>query len=316
MSFNPATFTIDVRRLAILRELDRRGTVANTAQALYLTPSAVSQQLASLSRELQVPLLERQGRGVRLTAQARIVLRHADLISAQLEHARTDLAHFDAGRHGSVTIGSLSSVISGLLPDALMRLRKQRPEIDIAVVEADPPDVFTALDTAAIDIAIAVDFGPTPPHNDPRYARTELLVDLLDIALPADHPLAGPGPVSVRDLAHEKWILGGPATCCGAVTRSVCAAGGFTPDVRHATNDWQAVAALVGAGAGVALIPRLAQPLHSANVSIKQPSGTPPSRNIFAAVRAGAEHNTVYTAVIDELRAAAERHRDRLAVRT
>jgi len=88
-------FTIDLRRLRVLRELDQRGTVAATAAALHLTPSAVSQQLAALAREMGVPLLERRGRGVRLTGQARLLLEHAGAVQAQLERARADLAAWD-----------------------------------------------------------------------------------------------------------------------------------------------------------------------------------------------------------------------------
>src|SRR5882757_2799471 len=115
------TFTIDLRRLGVLRELDRRGSLAGAARALHLTPSAVSQQLASLSREVGVLLIERQGRGVRLTGQARVLLEHADLIAAQLEKARADLSAWEGGRRGAVTVGAFSSAITGLMPSALRR---------------------------------------------------------------------------------------------------------------------------------------------------------------------------------------------------
>lgn len=220
---------IDLRRLGALRELGRRGSLARTAEALHLTPSAVSQQLAALSRELGVPLIEREGRGVRLTGQAQVVLQHADLIAAQMERARADLAAWNHGRHGSVTIGAFSSAISGLLPAVLRALAETRPDIDIAVVEAEPPDLFTRLDAGQIDVAVAVDFAEAPPYTDRRYTRTGLLTDILDLALPADHRYAHLDRVPLRDLAADPWIVGDARSCCGAVTRSVCAAGGFTP---------------------------------------------------------------------------------------
>ncbi|MEU9286289.1 LysR family transcriptional regulator [Streptomyces sp. NPDC048275] len=301
------TFSIDLRRLGALRELDRRGSLAKTAEAMHLTPSAVSQQLAALSRELGVPLVERQGRGVRLTGQARVVLQHADVIAAQLERARADLAAWGLGERGAVTIGAFSSAISGLLPAALVELAEQRPDIGIAVVEAEPPDLFTRLDAGEIDVAVAVDFAAAPPFTDRRYARTDLLVDVLDIALPAGHRLAALDRIPLRELAADPWIVGDARSCCGAVTRSVCAAGGFTPEIRHAVNDWQSLAALVEAGAGVALVPRLLQPLHRPGLVLRAPEGPPPTRHVFAAVRAGAENDPVLTAVRERLTAAGRR---------
>ncbi|MEU9732118.1 LysR family transcriptional regulator [Streptomyces sp. NPDC048002] len=296
------TFTVDLRRLAVLRELRRRGSLASTAEALHLTPSAVSQQLAALARDVGVPLTEREGRGVRLTGQARILLAHADLIAAQLERARADLAAYGEGGRGQVTIGCFSSGILGLLPGALASLAERLPRLRVDVVEAEPPDVFTALDAGRVDVAVAVDFAATPPHTDRRYHRVDLLTDVLDLAVPADHPLADRRDVALKELAGEPWIVGDARSCCGAVTRSVCAAAGFTPDIRHAVNDWAALTALVAAGRGVALVPRLVQRPHPhphphAGPVLLPVRGEPPSRNVFAAVRAGAERDPVLAAV-------------------
>ncbi|MFJ8533284.1 LysR family transcriptional regulator [Streptomyces sp. NPDC093591] len=301
------SFTIDLRRLTVLRELQRRGSLARTAEALHLTPSAVSQQIAALAREAGVPLTERKGRGVRLTGQARVLLAHADLIAAQLERARADLAAYGAGGRGSVTIGCFSSAILGLLPGALTALRERLPQVRVDVVEAEPPDLFTALDGGEVDVAVAVDFAATPPYADRRYHRVDLCTDVLDIAVPSGHRLADRDRVALRELAAEHWIVGDARSCCGAVARSVCAAAGFTPDIRHAVNDWGALAALVEAGQGVALIPRLVQPLYGhRRIALLTTEGTPPSRNVFAAVRTGAEGDPVLAAVRDQLSASAK----------
>lgn len=300
------TFTVDLRRLNVLRELQRRGSLARTAAALHLTPSAVSQQLATLAREAGVPLTERDGRGVRLTGQARVLLAHADLIAAQLERARADLAAYGEGGRGSVTVGCFSSGILGLLPAALRALGERLPHVRVDVVEAEPPDLFTALDGGQVDVAVAVDFAAAPPHTDRRYSRVDLFTDVLDVALPTGHRLAGRERVALRELATEAWIVGDARSCCGAVARSVCAATGFTPDVRHAVNDWGALAALVEAGQGVALVPRLVRPLYAhRDLAVRPAEGEPPSRNVFVAVRAGAEGDPVLAAVREELRTAA-----------
>ncbi|MBD0844102.1 MULTISPECIES: LysR family transcriptional regulator [unclassified Streptomyces] len=299
-------FTVDLRRLTVLRELQRRGSLAHTARALHLTPSAVSQQIAALAREVGVPLTEREGRGVRLTGQARVLLAHADLIAAQLERARADLAGYGEGGRGSVTIGCFSSAILGLLPGALAVLAGRLPRVRVDVVEAEPPDLFTALDGGRVDVAVAVDFAAAPPYTDARYHRTDLCTDVLDVMVPEGHRLAGRDRVGLRDLAAESWIVGDPRSCCGAVARSVCAAAGFTPDIRHAVTDWGALAALVEAGQGVALVPRLVRPLYAhRRVALLTTHGTPPSRNVFTAVRTGSEGDPVLTAVREALREAA-----------
>ncbi|MFI6434861.1 LysR substrate-binding domain-containing protein [Streptomyces sp. NPDC050759] len=292
--------------MAVLRELQRRGSLARTAEALHLTPSAVSQQLATLAREVGVPLTEKDGRGVRLTGQARVLLAHADLVAAQLERARADLAAYGEGGRGAVTIGCLSSGILGLLPDVLRGLDERLPRVRVDVVESTPPDLFTALDGGQIDVAVAVDFALTPPDTDARYSRVDLLTDVMDIAVPAGHRLADGGRIRLRELAADPWILGDARSCVGAVARALCAAAGFTPDIRHAVDDWAAVAALVEAGQGVALIPRLVRPVYShRRLSLLTTEGEAPSRHVFAAVRTGAEGDPVVATVLDQLRLSA-----------
>jgi len=105
-------FTIDPRRLRVLREVGLRGTVTSAASGLHLTPSAVSQQIAALSRDLGVPLLEKTGRGVRLTGQAQVILTHATVVQAQFERARADLAAFADGRTGQVSVAGFATGIA------------------------------------------------------------------------------------------------------------------------------------------------------------------------------------------------------------
>jgi DNA-binding transcriptional LysR family regulator len=291
-------FTIDLRRLRVLRELDQRGTVAATASALHLTPSAVSQQLAGLAREVGAPLLERRGRGVRLTGQARVLLSHASVVAEQLERARADLAAWNAGTIGEVRVAAMSTAISALVAPATVRLHAERPGLEVRVVECEPPEVFTRLDVGDIDIALAVDYRDAPTRRDPRYHRVDLLVDRLDAVLPAGHPLADPAGVRLESLAAEPWVDSAPADPCALITAALCAAAGFSPDVRHHCTDWDALAALVAARLGVALVPRLAQPLRPAGLVVCPVIGAPAARLIFAVVRAGAQADPTTAAVL------------------
>jgi DNA-binding transcriptional LysR family regulator len=296
-------FTIDPRRLRVLREVGLRGTVTSAASGLHLTPSAVSQQIAALSRELGVPLLEKTGRGVRLTGQAQLVLTHASVVQAQFELARADLAAFADGRIGTVSLAGFATSISGLIAPAIRELRSSRPSISLTAVEMEPPDIFTALDRGDVDIAVAVDYRKVPPRSDPHYFRVDLLPDLFDVALPLGHPMANREGIDLLDLASEVFVAASPGSSCSEVTLAACAAAGFSPDVRHYSSDWNAVAALVGAGLGVGLVPRLAQPLHAVGVVVRPVVGPRAARNIFAAVRAGAQTDPVIRAALDVLRA-------------
>ena len=174
----------------------------------------------------------------------------------------------------------------------------------MADVEAEPPELFTRLDAGEVDVAVAVDFAAAPPRTDSRYRRTPVLVDVLDLALAASHSAAVAEQVRLVVLAEEAWAVGRAASCCGAVTRWVCAAAGFSPEIRHSVDDWAAVAALVAAGAGVALIPRLAQH-HRPGLVLRPVAGAPLARHVFAAVRAGSQADPVLNSLLTQLQAAA-----------
>lgn len=315
MSLLSRDFTIDLRRLRVLRELEQRGTVAATAAALHLTPSAVSQQLAGLSREIGVPLLEKHGRNVRLTGQARVLLSHAVVVHEQLERARADLAAWDEGAIGEVRVGALSTGLTSLVAPAFARLAAERPGIALKIEQSEPPAVFSALDLGDLDVVVASDYPDGPTRHDPRYHRVDLLTDPLDVVLPVGHRLARESGVRLGTLAAEPWVgsdLGDP---CSQILQAVCAAAGFSPDIAHRSAEWGAVGSLVAAGCGVALVPRLAQPLPY-DVVVCPVVGTPAARQIFAAVRAGAQTDPVVAAVLDTLVAVAgERHAGRRAPR-
>jgi DNA-binding transcriptional LysR family regulator len=306
MSTHSRDFTIDPRRLRVLREVGLRGTVTAAAAGLHLTPSAVSQQIAALSRELGVPLLEKTGRGVRLTGQARVVLAHASVVQAQFERARADLAAFADGTIGTVAVAGFATAISGLVAPAMQTLAATRPGITITAVEMEPPDLFTGLDRGDLDVAIAVDHRRVPPRSDPHYHRVELLADRFDIALPAAHRFAERTAIDLGELADDVFVSAAPGSSCSEVTLAACAAAGFSPDVRHYSADWHAVAALVVVGCGVALVPRLAQPLTQAGLVLRPLAGQGAARNIFAAVRAGAQDDPVLAAILAVLGEAAD----------
>ncbi|MGL5857417.1 MAG: LysR family transcriptional regulator [Angustibacter sp.] len=298
-------FTIDVRRLRVLRVLDQHGTVAAAAGALHLTPSAVSQQIAGLARQTGVQLLERRGRGVRLTDRARLLLEHATVIERQLQQARADLARWSAGETGQVRVAALGTGITAIVAPAAGSLRASHPRLAMTVTESEPPELFTALDLGEVDVAVAVHDRPAPPVTDPRHHRVDLLVDPLDAVLPAGHPLTDPDGVRLVALADQPWVAGYPGGPCAQLTDAVCTSAGFAADVRHHVDDWVALGALVAAGLGVALVPRLVQPLPVTGIEVVPVVGSPAARHFYAAARAGSQTDPTIALVLDRLQQAA-----------
>jgi len=173
-------------------------TIGATAHASHLTPSAISQQIAGLSRDLGAPLLAPRGRGVRLTPQAELLLEHAALVDAQLERARADLSAMEQGLVGRVAIGAFATAISGLVAPAVLQLRDQRPRLSLWIEEIDAPECFTRLDRGDLDLVVTVDFESGPHRDDVRYDRCELLDDPLLVALYEHHALARRASIDLR----------------------------------------------------------------------------------------------------------------------
>jgi DNA-binding transcriptional LysR family regulator len=302
-------FMDDLRRLRVLREFRERGSVAATAEALHLTPSAVSQQVARIARDVGFDVIQPLGRRVVLTPRGQALLAHADTVFAAIERARHELDSWDESVRGTITIGAFSTAITGILPLLLDRARDDIPHVRIMLCEAEPPAVFDGLDAGRYDVALAVNFTGSPAAGDPRYHRFDLGPDELDLALPKNHPKCAAKTLTLKDLEDDFWITGNAEGCCGAITTTACAAAGFTPNVAHQTNDWQALAQLVAHGHGVALIPRLAQRDLPAAVTIRAISEPRPQRHIYAAVSEGAQHSPLIITILRLLRACNDKQR-------
>jgi DNA-binding transcriptional LysR family regulator len=296
---------VDLRRLRALRALADRGTLAAAADTLHLTPSAVSQQLAALEREIGHALLEPAGRTVRLTPAAVVLLEHADAMFAQLERLEGDLAAHAAGAAGEVRVAGFATALAGLVAPAAAELRAVAPGVRLRVSELESLDGFRALGAREVDVVIAMECAGAPRAGDGRFHREALLEDLLDVAVGDEHPLAGEDEIVLAELAGERWIAPPAGWSCEEVLVAGCRAAGFSPQMAHRAGYWQAVLALVGAGLGVALIPRLAQGATPPGVTLLPLAGAAPRRHVFACCRAGAETARPVRAVLDALARAA-----------
>jgi DNA-binding transcriptional LysR family regulator len=296
---------VELRRLRALRELADRGTIAAAADALHLTPSAVSQQLAALEHEVGQSLLRPDGRTVRLTPAAEAMLAHADVLFSELERMDATLAALAAGERGRVRVGSFSTGIRGLLVPAVAVLHERMPAVELVIEDLESPEVFHRLARSELDLAISMECDTAPRHDDERFTRIELMRDRLDLALPRGHPLVSEAEIPLASLAQEPWVAPSRGWSCDDVIRVACAAVGFSPRIAHRSPDWTTVMTMVGAGLGIACVPRLAQTEPPAGVTIRPIAGDPPCRHLFIACRRGAEDHPALRGVVDALRAVA-----------
>ncbi|MFD5103653.1 LysR family transcriptional regulator [Streptomyces albidochromogenes] len=297
---------IDPRRLRILRAVADHRTVTAAAAALYLTPSAVSQQLAALEQETGHTLLTRSGRGVRLTAAGDILLAHANAVLAQLERAEAELEAYAGGAAGEVRVVAFATGIAEVLAPAISRLADGHPEIRVRVRDAEGDESLPLVLDGEADVALAVEYRGAPREDDRRLARVPLYAEPFDAVLHASHPL-GQGPsVSLAELADSDWIGPYPGNPCHDVMLLACELAGFQPRLVHSSDDFRAVVALAGAGAGVALVPRSAlRGMELKDTVVRPVSGPAATRRVFAAVRRGAEHHPLIRPVLDALAASA-----------
>ncbi|WP_246178978.1 LysR family transcriptional regulator [Actinomadura decatromicini] len=297
---------IDLRRLHMLRLVDQYGTVTSAAEAMHLTPSAVSHHLRELARELRVPLLEPQGRKVRLTPAAQMLIVHADGLLAKWEEALADLESHRAGVTGPLRMCGFTTAVGGLIAPAAGALHRADPDLVIEVRECDTDVAMGLLAAGETDIAVIEPTPDAPPPGDPRFDREPLLEEALDLIVPAGHPLARRTGVRLEDAAGEAWISVQPEACAHhQQVMTYCAAAGFTPRIAHNATTWSVIWALVANGLGVSLVPRLAAgPSDQPVVRVPLSGDGVPKRRVLTCVRRGSRANPLIARGLVALRAA------------
>ena len=298
------------QRLHVLRLLAAHGTVTEVARILNYTPSAVSHQLQTLARDLQVTLLVQDGRRVRLTPAARTLLEHVDGLFAQWEAIRAEVSRSSHETGGSLRICGFSTAAAALLPFVAQQVVEAHPRVTPRIIEADPEDCFDLLLADQADLAVVVATQSLPPNTDPRFDQQPLLDDPLDLLVPEHHRLADRPSVLLRQAAGEPWLLDRPGRPHHQLVLAACAAAGFTPTPAHVAAEWDTGAALVAAGFGVALVPRLAR-LPAGYPIVRVPlRGDPrPARHIVTAVRRGSRRDPVLLTALAALDTIATRTR-------
>jgi DNA-binding transcriptional LysR family regulator len=293
---------LDLRRLRLLSELSRRGTIAEVAGLVGYTPSAISQSLAQLEREAGVTLLERDGRRVRLTPAAHALVARTDRVLAELDAAEAELAAEHLGVRGTLVIGAFPSAAAGLVVPALADLARRHPDLTCTVREHEPEDGIPLLRAGEIDLLVSESYDDVAPKPAGGLEAHALLAEPLLLALPvADRARE---PVALKRRAGAAWIGGIPGTQYAAVLEQACRSAGFSPRVVHRADDARLLQALVGAGLGIALMPALAC-TPDPRVRYVTMTPVPPRRHITALARRAAARRPALAAVLTALRSAA-----------
>ncbi|MGF0311278.1 LysR family transcriptional regulator [Rhodococcus sp. IEGM1428] len=293
---------MNVERLRILAELADRGTVAAVAEALSMTPSAVSQQLKLLAREAGVTLLEPDGRRLRLTDAGRALVLRTDDVLAALARATAEMDRYRASPQGRVRVALFPSGAALLLPGVLTRLAGS--DVDIDARDEDLPASSVPELLADYDVVLTHRDDRAPSTAGPRIEVTTLMREPIDLVLPPDHALAQHKTVDLRELTDERWISVRGGFPVDDVLLSVAAVTGVEPRVAQRINDFRVTETLVAAGHGVALMPRYAV-VHPGLVR-RQLSGVRAGRIYELATRPGARRLPAIAAVLDAFRLEAE----------
>lgn len=292
---------LDLARLKALHAVSTYGSVQGAASALHVTTSAVSQQIGKLEREVGQPLVERNGRGIRLTDAALLLADHAGRILTQVEQARSDLEASRGAVRGRITVAAFASGARGLMPGVLCELRDRYPELTVELRELEMDDSVPLVERGDIDVAMVNDWDSDPMAPINGVTKTPLADDVYDLVLPAAHRLAGRPAVNLAEMDGEPWIGWTKDSICNRWLTRTLRGLGIEPTIAHTVEDHHTQMTLVAAGLGAAMLPRIGRPIPNDDVRIVElrPS---PARHIWAISRTGATRRPAVRAVLGALR--------------
>jgi DNA-binding transcriptional LysR family regulator len=297
---------LDIRRLALLREVALRGTLAAVAQALNYSPSAVSQQLTLLEKETGLELLRKSGRRVQLTPEAEVLVAAAGEVLDILERAQAQVQESATTIRGRVRIAVFQSAALALMPTALRAMFAQYPDVRVEMVQREPEEALYETWARDFDMVIAEQYPAHAAPHHPGLDRRDLTTDAIRLALPPEHTALAPvtSLASARDLP---WVMEPRGTASRHFAEQLCRSTGFEPDVRYETADLQAQIRLVEAGNAVALLPDLVWTGRDTSCRLLDLAGAP-RRTIFTAERQSGHPHPAIRAFRETLELAAAAH--------
>ncbi|MEV6748919.1 LysR family transcriptional regulator [Streptomyces sp. NPDC051080] len=294
---------LNLERLRTLDALARHGSVSSAAEGLHVTTSAVSQQMAKLEREVGQQLLAKNGRGVRLTDAGRLLADHAARILSQVELAQSDIEAQRGEVVGEIRLSAFPTAARGLFPAALLALRRDHPELRVRTRELEPEDGIRAVIRGDIDLAVVLDWSNKRLPVPAGLAKAELLDDAPDIAMPAGHRLAGRDEVDLEEFAEDDWVSWPEGEFCYDWLMFTLRSKGIEPRIAHLAGEHHTQLALIAAGMGVCVAPRLGRgPVPDAVrlVPVRQKM----RRHVHAVWRTDADRRPSIRAAVKALRAA------------
>ncbi|GAB2809764.1 LysR family transcriptional regulator [Streptomyces daliensis] len=267
---------LNVRRLLLLTEAAERGSLTAAAEAMGMTTSAASQQMSLFERESGQPLIERLPRGVRTTAAGEALAERGRVIRRELRAAEGDLDAFAHVERGTLRLGSFPTASASLLPPALTRFRRRHPGVRTVVRAGVLARLQEMLHTGEVETALLWQYEWNRIDDD-ALALTHLLDDPTVLVVPADSPLLGHPRVALEELAEAEWIIRADNHPVADVLRRSCHQAGFEPRIAYESHDYQEAQAMVAAGLGIALAPRLALTSRRSDVRLLPLGGDTPA---------------------------------------
>ncbi|GAA3352014.1 LysR family transcriptional regulator [Amorphoplanes nipponensis] len=240
---------METRRLRLLVELSRLGSMRAVADEVHITTSTVSQQLAVLAREAGATLIEPAGRRVRLTPAGQRLARHAVTILAAVEAARLDL---DPGAEpaGELRVAGFATAVRRSLLPVAATLAAAHPRVRLLIHEHEPFEAFELLAMDAVDLALTYDYNLAPAAFDPGLEAVPLWQAPWGLAVPAHAPAT-----DFAGFAGHDWIVNSRSTADEDVVRTVASLVGFAPRIVHRADSLDLVQDMILAGLGVGLLP-------------------------------------------------------------
>lgn len=270
----------------MLVELDRLGTIAAVARHLHQTAPGVSMQISALEREVGVALTEKAGRSVRLTPGGRLLAQHGVDVVERLALAQTQVHALREGAVGTYRVAAFPSAARTIVAATWSDLLAAGGSLRIELTEMEPGESSSALRAGDVDLAITHTYSSLEPIDSRGLSLWPLGVESVRLAVPSAR--AWVGPVDLQQLADEDWLVPRRGTACRDMAVRACGAAGFAPKVVAEATDFAVILSLVGAGAGVALVPGLAVdrvPDGAQLLTLEQPV----DRHLFVAARASSD---------------------------